>query len=50
MKHVNYNLYENRSTVILTETKFYIRNQENFLFLFQNGQLLCSLGGSVGLT
>ena len=37
MKHVNYNSYQNTNTVIFFETKFYKRNQEHFLFLFQKG-------------
>ena len=39
MKHVNYNSYQNTNTVIFIETKFYERNQEHFLFLFQKVDL-----------
>ena len=50
MKHVNYKLYQNK------HTRYYLMKQVSkdiigyFLFLAPKARLLCSLGGSVGLT
>ena len=49
MKHVNYSLYQKTNTVLLIETNF-LKQPGTFSVLAPKAGLLCSLGGSVGLT